>query len=74
MEPKYFYLQILKYLFYQNKILQDGLCGHNVYICTLQDAYECGCGHDVQYMHMHDDVHEYVEFVSFETKILTSYD
>ena len=31
----FFCLQNLKNLFYHSKILQDGLYGHNVYICTL---------------------------------------
>ena len=65
-EPKYSYQQKLRNLFYHNKILLNGLCGRNVYTCTLQDAYV----YDVQSVHMHDvdDVHEYVKLVSFETR------
>ena len=70
LEPKYFYLQNLKNLFYHSKILQDGLCGRNVYICTLQHAYENECDHDVETVHMYtvSDVHEHVELVYFETR------
>ena len=39
IELKHYYLQNLQNLIYQSKILQDGFCGHNVYMRILQQAY-----------------------------------
>ena len=75
-EPKHSYQQNLKNLFYHNKIMLIGLCGRNVYTCTLQDAYVYGCDHGVQNVHMHDvgDVHEHVELVSLKIRFPVYYD
>ena len=68
--PKHFYQQNLKHATYQNKILLNGLCGHNV-----QDAYVSECDYDVQHKpDVNDDVHENVEFVSQKTKTPTQND
>ena len=56
------------------KVLQNDICGHNVYMCTLLHAYEWyKCEHGV-HMYAVGFVHEHVEFISCETKIPTYYD
>ena len=66
-EPKHFYQQNLNDLFYQNKILLNGLYGRNVYNCTLQHRYDCDVyEHDVHEMYVEGYVLEHVKFVSYE--------
>jgi len=60
-------LQNLNYLFYQSKILHDGLYCHNVYIFTLKHTYDCDVyEHGVREMYVVGYVHEHVKLVSCE--------